>query len=231
MDMSRGLALSLAGAIVAALMVAMTSGAASAQDLGCKGDIVLDPGHGGTDTGAINNAYGLTEKAETLEVALDLKALLTRDGYKVCMTRTTNDETLSNNQRYTYANTTGARVLISIHMNGSSSSTADHTTTLFGKWRKDKDFANTVFQSLSGLPSASGTGTIATKTPYSFASGVLLKSNMPATIAETVFITNDKEAEWLKNGRTMPDGTVVSRQQQIAQKLERGIQSYLAAPE
>ena len=106
MDMSRRLALSLAGAIVAALMVAMT-GVASAQDLGCKGDIVLDPGHGGTDTGALNNAYGLTEKAENLEVALDLKALLTRDGYKVCMTRTTNDETLSNNQRYTYANTTG----------------------------------------------------------------------------------------------------------------------------
>ena len=146
------------------------------------------------------------------------------------MTRTTKDETLSNNQRYTYANTTGARVLISIHMNGSSSSSIDYTTTLFGKWRKDKELANTVFRSLSGLPSASGTGTIAAKTPYSFASGVLLKSNMPATIAETVFITNDKEAEWLKNGRTMPDGTVVSRQQQIAQKLEAGIRSYLATP-
>ena len=65
MDMSRRLALSLAGAIVTALMVAMT-GAASAQDLGCKGDIVLDPGHGGTDPGAVNNTYDLTEKAENL---------------------------------------------------------------------------------------------------------------------------------------------------------------------
>ena len=53
---------------------------------------------------------------------------------------------------------------------------------------------------------------------------------MPATIAETVFITSDKEAEWLKKGRTMPDGTVVSRQHQIAQKLEVGIRSYLANP-
>jgi N-acetylmuramoyl-L-alanine amidase len=84
-----------------------------------------------------------------------------------------------------------------------------------------------VIQSLSTLPAASGTGTIATRTPYSFASGVLLKSNMPATIAETVFITNDKEAEWLLNGRRMPDGSVVSRQAQIAKKLEAGIQSYL----
>jgi len=227
MDMSRRLALVLAGALMAALMVAMT-GVASAQDVDCKGDIVLDPGHGGTDTGAVNNTYRLTEEAENLKVALDLKALLIEHHYTVCMTRTTNEETLSNNERYTYANTTGARALISIHMNGSSSSTADYTTTLFGKWRKDKALANTVFQSLSTLPSASGTGTIATKTPYSFASGVLLKSNMPATIAETVFITSDKEAEWLQNGRTMADGTVVSRQHQIAQKLEVGIQSYLA---
>src|SRR5215210_7109961 len=119
MDMSRRLALVLAGALMAALMVAMT-GVASAQDVGCKGDIVLDPGHGGTDPGAVNNTYGhhLTEKAENLKVALDLKDLLMEDHYDVCMTRTTNDETLSNNDRYTYANTTGARVLISIHMNG-----------------------------------------------------------------------------------------------------------------
>ena len=83
----------LAGAVMAALMVAMT-GVASAQDEGCKGDIVLDPGHGGADTGAVNNTYDglITEKAETLKVALDLKDLLIKDHYDVCMTRTTNEE-------------------------------------------------------------------------------------------------------------------------------------------
>ncbi len=227
MGMSRRFTVVLVGAALAALVLA-TAGAAWAQDVGCKGDVVLDPGHGGSDTGAVNNAYGLTEKAETLKVAYELKPLLVEDGYSVCMTRTTNEETLSNNARYTYANTTGAKVLVSIHMNGSTDAATDYTTTLYGKWRKDKALALTVFESLSTLPSASGTGTIATRTPYSYASGVLLKSNMPATIAETVFITSDKEAEWLKNGRTMPDGTVVSRQQQIAQRLEAGIQSYLA---
>ncbi len=227
MGMSRRFTVVLVGAALAALVLA-TAGAAWAQDVGCKGDVVLDPGHGGSDTGAVNKAYGLTEKAETLKVAYELKPLLVEDGYSVCMTRTTNEETLSNNDRYTYANTTGAKVLVSIHMNGSTDAATDYTTTLYGKWRKDKALALTVFESLSTLPSASGTGTIATRTPYSYASGVLLKSNMPATIAETVFITSDKEAEWLKNGRTMPDGTVVSRQQQIAQRLEAGIQSYLA---
>ena len=36
-------------------------------------------------------------------------------------------------------------VLVSIHMNGSADATADYTTTLFGKWRKDKELAYAVF--------------------------------------------------------------------------------------
>jgi N-acetylmuramoyl-L-alanine amidase len=221
--MRRRLTVVLVGASMAALVLVMT-GAAWAQDKGCKGDIVLDPGHGGTDKGAVNSMYGLTEKAENLKVAYDLKTLLKQDGYTVCMTRTTNEETLTNNDRYTYANTTGAKVLVSIHMNGSTNSATDYTTTLFGKWQKDKAFAQSVFKSLATLPSADGTGTIATKTPYSYASGVLLKSNMPATIAETVFITSDKE------GRLLSDGTGV-RQQQIAEALGAGIENYLAPPQ
>lgn len=54
------------------------------------------------------------------------------------------------------------------------------------------------------------------KATYSYASGVLLKSNMPATIAETVFITSDAEANLLKNG----GGT---RQMEIAQKLKAAL--------
>ena len=218
--MARRLTVVLIGVAMAALVLA-TTGAAWAQDSGCKGDIVLDPGHGGTDTGAVNKTYGLTEKEQTLKVAYELKSLLVADGYSVCMTRTTNSETLSNSDRYSYANTTGARVLVSVHMNGSSDPATDYTTTLFGKWQKDKAFAQTVFQSLSALPAASGTGTIATRAPYSYASGVLLKSSMPATIAETVFITSDEE------GRLLSDGTG-ARQRQIAQQLEAGIRGYLA---
>ncbi|CAN5911265.1 hypothetical protein BH23ACT11_BH23ACT11_30590 [soil metagenome] len=208
----------LAAGILA--MVLPTSGA-DGQEIGCTGDVVVDAGHGGSDSGSVNGTYGLREKDQNLDVAYRLEALLKADGHAVCMTRT-GDETLSNNGRYTYANTTGARLLVSVHMNGSSNPETDYTTTLFGKWRKDKDLALTVFDSLSTLPAADGTGTIATRTPYSYASGVLLKSNTPATIAETVFITSDKE------GRLLSDGTGV-RQQQIAEALETGIQNYLAA--
>jgi len=211
-------------AILAAILLSMaafTTGVGAQEQPPCSGKVVLDPGHGGTDSGAVNTKYRLTEKEQTLDVAYKLKAHLVDDGCTVYMTRTSNLQTLSNNDRYTYANSTGANVLVSIHMNGSTNPSTDYTTTLFGKWRKDKELANTVFSSLWTLPAANGTGTIATSKPYSFASGVLLKSNMPATIAETVFITNDREGELLSNGT----GT---RQQQIAQALRVGIEHYLA---
>jgi N-acetylmuramoyl-L-alanine amidase len=209
-------------AMVAALVLctAVLTTGAEAQDANCKGQVVLDAGHGGTDSGAVNARYNLTEKEQTLNVANRTKSLLEADGYSVCMTRTSNSETLSNGDRYTYANTTGARVLVSVHMNGASNASTDYTTTLFGKWRKDKELANSIFNSLSTLPATDGTTKIATRTPYSFASGVLLKSTMPATIAETVFITNDREAQLLSNGT----GT---RQQQIAEALKVGIEGYL----
>ncbi len=211
----------LAAVLAAGLLLATALAAgAEAQEAGCRGQVVLDAGHGGTDSGAVNARYGLKEKEQTLDVARRLEALLEADGHPVCMTRT-GDETLSNNDRYTYANATGAEVLVSVHMNGSSNTATDYTTTLFGKWQKDKAFAQTVFKGLSTLPAAQGTGTMATRTPYSFASGVLLKSNMPATIAETVFVTSDAE------GRLLSDGTG-ARQQQIAQALKIGIEDYLA---
>jgi N-acetylmuramoyl-L-alanine amidase len=73
---------------------------------------------------------------------------------------------------------------------------------------------------LVSLPAASGTGNIASRSPYSYASGVLIKSDMPATIAETVFITNPNEAKLLSNGTG-------ARQQEIAAKLRQGVRKYL----
>ena len=226
----------LVGAAMAALVLAM-AGVAWAQDVACTGDIVLDPGYGDTDKGAVYNANGiyLTEKEEVLKIALILEGLLEDDygtRYNVCMTRR-DDVELSNRDRYTYANTTGAKVLVSIHMNGSTDPKVDYTTTLFGKWQKDKAFAYSIFgdnvdppkinpptYGLRTLLAANGSGNyIATRTPYNYASGVLLKSNMPATIAETVFITNHDEAKLLSAGLT--------RHTEIAVALEKGINNYL----
>ncbi len=218
--LSAGLLCLLTFASVSGAVPSAEKGSTGVQAASCTGQIVLDPGHGGTDSGAINGT--LKEKDQTLAVANELERLLVQDGYTVCKTRT-GDQTLSNSDRYTFANTTGAKVLVSIHMNGSTNPATDYTTTLFGKWQKDKALAQTVFQSLSTLPAANDPSkTIATRTPYSYASGVLLKSNMPATIAETVFITNSKEGELLSQ-QPQPN----ERQKQIAQKLAQGIKNYL----
>jgi N-acetylmuramoyl-L-alanine amidase len=230
-------------AILAAILLttaAFTTGV-GAQVPSCSGKVVLDAGHGGPDSGAVKETHlGLiTEKEQTLDVAKKLKDLLVRDGCTVYMTRTT-DQGLTNTQRANKANSfkadnPGDYVLVSIHMNGSADGTVDYTTTLFGKWRKDKELAYAVFGDNVNLPKinpptyglrtlsrVNGSGLISTRTPYSFASGVLLKSNMPATIAETVFITNTNEANQLAQP------TIYGRQQQIAEALRSGIEHYLA---
>jgi N-acetylmuramoyl-L-alanine amidase len=230
-------------AILAAILlttVAFVTGA-GAQEQPCSGKVVLDPGHGGTDSGAVYETHlGLiTEKEQTLDVANKLRDLLVVDGCTVYMTRT-RDQSLTNTQRANKANSfkatnPGVYVLVSIHMNGSTNPSTDYTTTLFGKWRKDKELAYAVFgdnvnppkinpptYGLRTLSAVDGPGTISTRTPYSFASGVLLKSNMPATIAETVFITNTNEANQLA------DPATYGRQQKIAEALRSGIEHYLA---
>jgi N-acetylmuramoyl-L-alanine amidase len=186
--------------------------------------IVLDPGHGGSDSGATQKTANgtLLEKEQNLIVANKLKGLLEGSGATVCMTRTT-DKALSNTQRYEYANSTGADILVSLHMNGSKDPKVDYTNVLYGKWYKDRDLANAVFKQLSTLLVANGTGTIATRAPYQYSSGVLFKSNMPAVMAESVFITNTDEGKLLLNEdkKLLSLGTE-GRKDQIAHRINQG---------
>ena len=77
--------------------------------------IVLDPGHGGTQLGASSES-GVAEKEITLDIALRLRQLLHGANFEVFMTRET-DETLSLEQRATFANSNGADLFMSIHVN------------------------------------------------------------------------------------------------------------------
>lgn len=79
--------------------------------------IVVDPGHGGHDPGAIGLG-GLREKEVTLDVAKRLRDLLGRDGFRVVMTRY-DDRFIPLNQRAQLANREGADLFISIHANAS----------------------------------------------------------------------------------------------------------------
>lgn len=79
-----------------------------------KAKVYIDPGHGGTDPGAIGN--GLVEKVWNLEVALKLEKKLKDLGHQVKMSRRT-DKGLSLSARAADANKWGADVFISIHFN------------------------------------------------------------------------------------------------------------------
>lgn len=181
--------------------------------------IILDAGHGGTDYGS-TACSNLPEKTVNLDIAQRLQGLLEADTATVYMTRT-GDETLSNNDRYTTANNSGGEVLVSIHLNGSANTSTDGTKGLYGKIGKDKAFTqimhNALWEGLKYTPNFTDFGVT------NFASGLLLKTTMPATIQETVFISNTNECNLLKNS-----GGV--RQQEIAQNLYNGLLNWFAQP-
>ncbi len=78
--------------------------------------IVIDPGHGGTDPGAIG-ALGTMEKDIALDIALRLRDRLRSFGrYRILMTRDA-DTTLRLNQRVDFANENQADLFVSIHVN------------------------------------------------------------------------------------------------------------------
>lgn len=90
--------------------------------------IVLDPGHGGHDNGA-TSTFG-NEKTYTLDVALRARDLLQRLGYKVYMTRTT-DDFIPLEDRVRYANQFENALFISIHFNsGGTDASGLETYTL-----------------------------------------------------------------------------------------------------
>ena len=100
--------------------------------------IVLDPGHGGTDPGAIGLG-GTTEKSVNLPVALKVKALLEQAGAKVLMTRETdvdvfgpNDSAVDElNARASVANSHKVDLFLSIHANAAYSRTVGGTATYY----------------------------------------------------------------------------------------------------
>ncbi len=87
--------------------------------------IVIDPGHGGKDAGALG--MRTNEKSINLNVALKLKRMLERDmdDVKVLMTRDS-DRFIPLQKRADFANRKHADIFISIHANSISSKSPAH---------------------------------------------------------------------------------------------------------
>ncbi|UJR84818.1 N-acetylmuramoyl-L-alanine amidase family protein [Sandaracinus amylolyticus] len=103
-----------------AAVLAITAPAA-AQPL-----VVIDPGHGGSDPGAVG--CSIEEEDVVLDVSQRLQVLLERDGIRIAMTRDA-DTTVGLSARATFANSRGATGFVSIHSNSNGGTPATGTET------------------------------------------------------------------------------------------------------
>ena len=182
--------------------------------------IVLDPGHGGSDFGAMHN--GLTEKNVTLDIALRLRDLLVARGWIVKMTRDTDRDVYGWNAsdvdelqaRVDVANNAGARMFVSIHANSSTSTVPNGTTSYYYK-PEDRPLAAAIQHRLIPLLGTKDDGVVRERF-Y-----VIRHTTMPAALIETAFVSNAEDAARLKS----PDF-----RQQIAIGIADGIKDYAGQP-
>jgi len=80
--------------------------------------VVIDPGHGGYDTGIVSDY--VREDDFALQLAAELKELLSKRGYKVVLTHAHNRH-LSDQQRIATANEADAPIFLSLHLNSGRS--------------------------------------------------------------------------------------------------------------
>ncbi len=93
--------------------------------------IVLDPGHGGKDPGAVGRKLKSKEKDINLGVCLKLKQLLEKElGLKVLLTRS-DDRFVSLQDRTRYANEKKADLFVSLHTNASKASQSKGLETYY----------------------------------------------------------------------------------------------------
>ena len=167
--------------------------------------IVIDPGHGGNDAGAIGPT-GVMEKTVTLNVARELRKLLEAEGAQVIMTRE-GDTTVSAKgakasdieelgARCEVANRVGADIFISIHADSFTRPEARGTTGYYyskstsGRGQKLADCIRRNLVEQLGTPSR-GTQ------PCNFY--VVKHTDMPATLIELGFISNKEEEKLLSS--------------------------------
>ncbi len=166
--------------------------------------IVLDPGHGGSDTGAIGPT-GVTEKSIALRIAKRLKVLLEAEGAEVILTRTEDTEVSPKKAQATdveelqarcdIANQNSADIFLSIHLDAFSGPEA-HGTTGYYYEMGSADSRRLADCIKRGVLRRLGTFDRGTK-PCAFY--VCRHTDMPATLLETAFVSNPREEQMMNS--------------------------------
>lgn len=165
---------------------------------GLKGKvIVIDPGHGGSDTGAIGSSK-LMEKNVTLAIGKELNNLLTNSGATVIMTRTADKDVsfpgASDKEelaaRVAIANKADADLFVSIHTDAFSGFAGGTTTYTYDT---KNNLASLVQDNMVAQLKLYDRG-VQQNDYY-----VLKYTKMPAILTEAAFISNSKEEKLLMN--------------------------------
>jgi N-acetylmuramoyl-L-alanine amidase len=173
--------------------------------------VVVDPGHGGRDPGAIGPT-GLTEKEVNLDIALRLRRLLVADGIRVVMTREA-DATVELPDRVRIARERGGTVFVSIHANAHARGGPVQSGT-------ETYFLNAHSQALAQLVQdelvrALGLPNRGVKTANFY---VLRESTIPAILVEVAFISHPAEEARLREE---------AFRERVAEAIARGVARFL----
>ena len=165
--------------------------------------VVIDAGHGGSDSGATGN--GMAEKNMTLAIVLAAKKSFDRDDrFQVSYTRTS-DSYPSLSQRANLANNKNADMFLCIHINSASAS-AHGTETLWNKGRNSvtqkkgltsRELATAMQSAAVAATGFTNRGLVDRPNLY-----VLKHTKMPACLIEYGFISNKTEAARMKANTT-----------------------------
>ena len=168
--------------------------------------VVIDAGHGGNDEGTA--WYHVQEKDTALAVALRLAKLLQENHIPCVLTRTT-DTYISLDERVNIANRHPRSLLLSIHFNGSSDSSASgFSSYYFSKSPSGKFVAQVTQEALDELHTTPNRGINA----QNYA--VLVRTVGCAVLVECGFLSNKAEAAQFASAEG---------QQRIAEALSLGI--------
>lgn len=155
--------------------------------------IFVDPGHGGTNPGAVGN--GVIEAEVNLNVATYLANDLRDLGYDVMMYRTTNDENVISpiaadlRNRARMANEWGADYFISIHTNSSVNPAAyGFETYVYRLGTRAAQLAQSIQNAVVAALGVKDNGV--KQANFS----VLRNTNMPAVLVELGYLSNPTEA-------------------------------------
>jgi len=177
-----------------------------------RGVIVIDPGHGGRDVGAIGN--GIYEKNIVLAISLKLGQALQQMGYVVVYTRT-DDIEVELAPRVTLASQVKADVFVSIHANSleNRASQVSGIETYYAPGSASGgQLATAVHNQIIG-----GTGAI-DRGVRTARFHVVVKTSMPSILVETGFVTNSRESADLNNS---------AYQERMGAAIARGIDQFV----